>query len=93
MEAQVRGIVCYGVGLTLREGSREHYYAFLDQHFPGLSDRYRVAYGNAYSVVSENNDRLMARFDEMCERHGIIHTPDECFAYAAAFPELQARLF
>ena len=93
VEAQVRGIVCYGVGLTLREGSREHYYAFLDQHFPGLSDRYRVAYGNAYSVVSENNDRLMARFDEMCERHGIIHMPDECFAYAAAFPELQTRLF
>ena len=93
VEAQVTGIVCFGVGLTLREGNRGHYYAFLDRHFPGLSDRYRATYGNAYSVVSENNDRLMARFEETCSQHGIIHTPDECFAYAAEFPELQTRLF
>lgn len=93
MEAQVKGIVCFGVGLTLREGNREHYYTFLDRHFPGLSDRYRATYGNAYNVVSENNDRLMSYFDEACEEHGIIHTPDECFAYANAFPELQTRLF
>ena len=93
VKAQVRGIVCYGVGLTLREGSREHYYAFLDRHFPGLSDCYRNTYGNAYNVLSENNDRLMARFVETCGRHGILHAPDECFAYASSFPELQPRLF
>ncbi len=93
VEAQVKGIVCFGVGLTLREGSREHYYEFLDRHFSGLSDRYRTTYGNAYNVASENNNRLMARFEETCERHGIMRTPDECFAYTAAFPELQPRLF
>ncbi len=93
MEAQVKGIVCFGVGLTLREGNREHYYEFLDQHFPGLSDRYRATYGDAYSVVSENNDRLMAYFDKACKEHRILHTPDECFAYVAEFPELQSRLF
>ena len=93
VEAKVRGILCFGMGLTLREGNREHYYAFLDRHFPGLADRYRATYGNAYNVVSENNERLMACFDEVCERRGILHTPDECFAYAAAFPELQPRLF
>ncbi len=93
VEAQVTGIVCFGVGLTLREGSREHYYAFLDRHFPGLSDRYRATYGDAYNVVSANNDRLMAHFDKVCGQRGIIHTPDECFAYTAEFPELQGRLF
>lgn len=93
VEAQVTGIVCFGVGLTLREGSREHYYAFLDWHFPGLSDRYRATYGDAYNVVSANNDRLMAHFDKVCGQRGIIHTPDECFAYTAEFPELQGRLF
>ena len=93
VEAQVKGIVCFGVGLTLREGSREHYYEFLDRHFPGLSDRYRATYGNAYNVLSENNYRLMARFEETCERNGIMRTPDECFAYTTAFPELQSRLF
>lgn len=93
VEAQVKGIVCFGVGMTLREGSREHYYAFLDRYFPGLSDRYRATYGDAYNVTSAHNDHLMARFDEVCERHGIIRTPDECFAYTAEFPELQQRLF
>lgn len=93
VEAQVTGIVCFGVGLTLREGSREHYYAFLDWRFPGLSDRYRATYGDAYNVVSANNDRLMAHFDKVCGQRGIIHTPDECFAYTAEFPELQGRLF
>ena len=93
VEAQVKGIVCFGVGLTLREGNREHFYSFLDRNFPGLSNRYRAAYGNAYNVVSGNNDRLMARFEETCKEHSIIHTPDECFAYAAEFPELQPRLF
>ena len=93
VEAQVKGIVCFGVGLTLREGNREHYYAFLDRHFPGLSDRYRATYGSAYNVASENSDRLMARFDQTCEQHGIVHTPDECFTYVAACPELQTRLF
>ena len=93
VEAQVKGIVCFGVGLTLREGSREHYYEFLDRHFPGMSDRYRATYGNAYNVPSENNDRLMALLEETCERNGIMRTPDECFAYTTAFPELQPRLF
>ena len=93
VEAEVTGIVCFGVGLTLREGSREHFYSFLDRNFPGLSARYRDTFGNAYKVASENNDRLMARLDQVCDRHGIMHRPDECFAYAAEFPELQTRLF
>lgn len=93
VEAKTRGIICYGVGMTLREGNREHYYAFLDRHFPGLSDQYRMTYGDAYAVTSPYNDRLMARFDEACERYDIIHRPDECFAYLAEFPERQTRLF
>ena len=30
-----RGIVCFGMGLTLRDGDREYYYAALDRHFRG----------------------------------------------------------
>lgn len=52
-----------------------------------------MTYGDAYAVTSPHNDRLMARFDEACERYGIIHRPDECFAYLAEFPEQQTRLF
>jgi hypothetical protein len=36
-DAQVKGIVFFNAGMTLREGNREHYYEALDRHFPGLS--------------------------------------------------------
>ena len=48
----VKGIICFGMGLTLREGDREYYYAALDQHFPGLKKRYIDTYGNAYELPS-----------------------------------------
>ena len=40
-DAGVKGINCFGMGLTLREGNREYFYAALDRSFPGLSQRYR----------------------------------------------------
>ena len=30
----VKGVICFDMGLTLREGDREYYYAVLDKHFP-----------------------------------------------------------
>ena len=37
-EAEVKGIICFGIGLTLREGDREYFYKKLDEHFPGLRE-------------------------------------------------------
>ena len=34
--AGCHGVFCFGMGLTLREGNREYFYAALDRHFPGL---------------------------------------------------------
>ena len=39
-EAKVFGIICFGIGLTLREGNREYYYLQLDEKFPKLKERY-----------------------------------------------------
>ena len=47
-DAGVKGIVCFGMGLTLREGDREYYYQKLDEHFPGLRQRYVQTYGLSY---------------------------------------------
>lgn len=44
----VKGIINFGMGLTLREGDREYYYAALDRHFPGMKEQYIKRYGNAY---------------------------------------------
>ncbi|MBQ3140607.1 MAG: radical SAM protein [Clostridia bacterium] len=86
-EAGVKGILCFGMGVTLREGDREYFYAALDRHFPGLSQRYRDTYGNAYEVVSHRNGELMRIFHSECEKHRVMHRPDEIFAYLSAFEQ------
>ena len=86
-EVGVRGIVCFGMGLTLREGNREYFYAALDRHFPGLKERYVRTFGNAYEAASPNSGPLMGLFHDFCAERGILHRPEDCFAYLAALPE------
>ncbi len=88
----VKGIICFGMGLTLRDGDREYYYAALDKHFPGLKERYIREYGDSYIVSSPNNDRLMSIFDDICSRYGIISKADECFSYMQEFPQKEIQL-
>ena len=82
----VKGIIDFGMGLTLREGDREYYYAALDRHFPGLKERYIQTYGNAYEVPSLKQKQLMALFKKLCIENGIMHTPEDCFRYLHEFP-------
>ena len=86
-QVQVKGIICFGMGLTLREGDREYYYAALDRHFPGLKERYIRTYGNAYEVPSPNSRELMHLFRTFCRDHGIMSTPEECFGYMSVLPD------
>ena len=83
----VKGIVCFGMGLTLREGDREYYYAALDRHFPGLKRKYVETYGNAYELPSPNTPALMSLFRRACAKHGILNTPEDCFEYLRTLPE------
>ena len=84
---RVKGIICFDMGLTLREGDREYYYAALDRHFPGLKERYISFYGNAYELPSPNRDRLMELFEDFCQARSILCHPEDCFSYMSAFPE------
>ena len=83
----VNGIICFGMGLTLREGDREYFYAALDRHFPGLKEKYIRIYGNAYDLPSPNNDKLMEIFTDNCREAGILCTPNDCFSYLNEFPQ------
>ncbi len=83
----VKGIICFGMELTLREGDREYYYAALDKYFPGLKQKYIDTYGYAYELPSPNNDKLMRMFMSVCKEYNILCTPDECFAYMNELPE------
>ncbi len=83
----VKGVICFGMGLTLREGDREYYYAALDKHFPGLKRKYIECYGNAYNLPSPNERQLYKIFHEICNENGIMSTPDESFRYLNELPE------
>ena len=83
----VKGIIDFGMGLTLRDGDREYYYAALDKHFPGVKERYIRRYGNAYELPSPNAAKLREIFFRVCKEQGILCTPEACFAYLSEFPE------
>lgn len=87
VEARVKGIICFGMGLTLREGNREYFYQKLDEHFPGLKQRYIREYGNQYEIVSRNNDKLMDIFYSTCRQHQILSNVNEIFEYLSAFED------
>lgn len=86
-EAEVRGVLCFDMGVTLREGNREYFYANLDRLFPGLKERYIREYGGRYILDSPNNDALMRLFHRTCEAHGIMHDNGQIFQYLSAFEE------
>ena len=88
----VKGIIDFGMGLTLREGDREYYYAALDKHFPGMKERYIKRYGNAYELPSPNADSLLRLFREFCREHGIMSDPDECFRFMNDLPEKYTQM-
>lgn len=86
IEAGVKGIICFGIGVTLREGDREYFYKKLDEHFPGLRDQYHRKYGYSYEVTSDNHSSLMKIFHDKCKAHGMMGDAKEVFEYLNAFP-------
>ncbi len=86
-QVQVKGIICFDMGLTLREGDREYFYAALDRHFPGLKEKYIRTYGNAYEISSPQSRFLMNLFRSFCEDHGILYKPEDCFDYLNDLPD------
>lgn len=92
IQAQVRGIICFGFGMTLREGNREYFYHQLDQLFPRMKQKYIDFFGNAYMCNSPNHYHLMTIFRETCEQHGILWKIDEVFAYLKLFEKKDKQL-
>ena len=81
IEAGVYGILCFGMGMTLREGNREYYYKMLDKHFPGLREKYEKRYGNSYGIISDNNKVLMSYFLKTCKENNIICDNEKLFEF------------
>lgn len=86
-DAGVKGILNFGMGLTLRDGNREYFYAQLDRLFPGLKERYIRTYGSAYEIPSPRSRELLELFHNTCEKMGIWHDNDRIFRYLWQFEE------
>lgn len=89
IKAKVYGIICFGMGLTLREGNREYFYAKLDESFPGLRQKYHKKYGYSYGIDSDNSGSLMNIFYSECKKHDIVCNTSEVFRYLHTFEEKQ----
>ena len=83
----VKGIIDFGMGLTLREGDREYYYAALDKYFPGMKQRYIQRYGNTYELASPNAKTLQGILRRICKENGMLSNPYECFKYLNELPD------
>ena len=88
----VKGVIDFGMGLTLREGEREYYYAALDRHFPGMKEKYIERYGNAYELPSSDAAKLMKLLQSICRENRIISSPDECFGYMQELPDKYSQM-
>ena len=92
IEAKVYGVLCFGMGLTLREGNREYFYQQLDKYFPAMKEQYMRVFGDRYVVESPNNSVLMKLFHKKCEENGIVHNNDHIFNYLNTFEEKEENL-
>lgn len=97
IEAKVYGVICFGMGLTLREGNREYFYSQLDRLFPHMKEKYIQDYGMQYQLNSPKNSELMKLFHQLCEDNEIVHNNKRIFEYLYNFEDksnhIQLSLF
>ena len=55
IKADVKGIICFGMGMTLRDGNREYYYKKLEENFPGIKEVYEKG---GYPYVKLGDSRI-----------------------------------
>jgi len=87
VRANVVGIICFDMGLTLREGNREYFYKQLDKYFPTIKEKYIKYYGNNYQIKSKNSKELWDIFIKTCKKNNIKYDINEIFGFLSNFPE------
>ena len=91
IKAKVKGIINFGMGVTLREGNREYFYKNLDKISPKLKEKYIKTYSNSYILNSPNNEKLMKIFHKTCSKYNIMHNNNEIFKYLNTFEQKEYK--
>lgn len=86
IDSNVKGIFCFEMGLTLREGNREYFYEKLDEHFPDMKNKYITHFKNNYRVPSPYNNKLMEIFNKRTKKAGIMNNFNEIYKYLNEIP-------
>lgn len=86
-KAKCYGVLQFGIGLTLRDGDRQYYYQKLDEHFPGLRQKYERKYGNAYELPVPQAGKLLRIVREECRNNGMEYDAGRIFSYLNQFEE------
>lgn len=92
IEAKVYGVMCFGMGLTLRNGNREYFYKNLNIFFPNLKQKYIDLYGNNYMVNSQRHYTLMNIFHKICRDNNIVHDNKTIFNYLDMYEQKEANI-
>lgn len=91
-DAGVVGIINFGFGVTLRSGNREYFYQKLDEHFPGIKERYQKRFGDSYECPSDHSIKLWSAFKRECHAHGVTYNPGVIFAYLNEYPVINRQM-
>jgi len=81
------------MSMTLRPGSREHYFAQLDNHFPDIRQKHAKRYGMRKYNQSPNEKKLWDVFAAECERLGLLYDMNAIvFANRTGYDDRQLTL-
>ena len=81
-------------GVTLRQNQREWYYKKLDEHFPGIKEKYLKYYNNTYECRSLKAKELWNIFKSECDKYGILYNMDDIIkGYKNGYCDGQLSLF
>lgn len=97
IDTNVKGIICFQMGMTLRDGNRQYFYKKLDENFPGMKEKYITHFKSNYEIPSPYNSKLMRIFNKRTSDAGIMTDTDGIFEYLHEFPKrettFQTKLF
>ena len=90
IEAKVYGIINFGMGMTLRDGTVNFFYNNWSVCFPDWKENYCL-FGNQYILPSPNEKRLLEIFSQTCDKHHIVHDSDKILEYLRTYQKKMGR--
>ena len=95
IEANVTGIYCPSATVSLRDGNREYFYKKLDNHFPGLKEKYIGEFGDKPYAISPNNVEILNIIRKKSKQNNLMYKQKDLEEFFSKFPEkeFQSTLF